>query len=191
MLLQDIRYALRQLRKSPGFTLTAVLTLAFGIGATTAIFTLVHGILLRSLPVANPAQLYRIGDTNDCCVEGGFQNDNGDYAIFSYDAYLHLKDAAPEFEQLAAVRAGRLLWSVRRGESQAESLHGQFVSGNFFSTLGLRAYAGRVFGDSHCGSQLSGVANGVCLRSFNCGIDYLYSSQAIHRRRHSAARLLW
>jgi predicted permease len=147
-LLQDIRYALRQLRKSPGFTLTAVLTLALGIGANTAIFTLVHGILLRSLPVANPAQLYRLGDTDDCCVEGGFQNDTGDYAIFSYDAYLHLKDAAPEFEQLAAVRAGRLLWSVRRGESPGKSLHGQFVSGNFFTTLGLRAYAGRAFGES-------------------------------------------
>jgi predicted permease len=147
-LLHDLRYALRQLRKSPGFTLTVVVTLALGIGANTAIFTLVHGILLRSLPVADPAQLYRIGDTDDCCVEGGFQNGNGDYAIFSYDAYLHLKSSAPEFEQLAAVRAGQLLWSVRRGESQAKSLHGQFVSGNFFSTLGLGAYAGRVFGES-------------------------------------------
>ena len=147
MLLQDIRYALRQLRKSPGFTLTAVLTLALGIGANTAIFTLVHGILLRTLPVVNPAQLYRIGDTDDCCVEGGFQNDSGDYAIFSYDAYLYLKNSAPEFEELAAVRAGRLLWSVRRGESQAKSLHGQFVSGNFFSALGLGAYAGRAFGE--------------------------------------------
>ncbi|MGD0904087.1 MAG: ABC transporter permease, partial [Terracidiphilus sp.] len=146
--LHDLRYALRQLRRASGFTLTAVLTLALGIGANTAIFTLVHGILLRSLPVANPAQLYRIGDTDDCCVDGGFQNDNGDYAIFSYDAYLHLKNSAPEFEQLAAVRAGQLQWSVRRGESQSKSLHGQFVSGNFFSTLGLGAYAGRVFGES-------------------------------------------
>jgi predicted permease len=150
-LLQDLRYALRQLRKSPGFTLTAVLTLALGIGANTAVFTLIHGILLRSLPVANPAQLYRIGDADDCCVDGPFPGDSGntgDFSIFSYDLYLHLRNSAPEFEQLAAVRAGPLLWSVHRGESQGQSLHGQFVSGNFFSTLGLGAYAGRVFGES-------------------------------------------
>ena len=157
-LFQDIRYALRQLRKSPGFTLTVIVTLALGIGANTAIFTLVHGILLRSLPVADPASLYRIGDTGDCCVEGGFQNDNGDFSIFSYDAYLHLKNSAPEFEQLAAMRAGALQWSVRRGESQAKSLQGQFVSGNFFSTLGLGSYAGRVFSESDDSPSAAPVA---------------------------------
>ena len=105
--LQDLRYALRQLRKSPGFAATAIITLALGIGANTAIFTLVKGILLRSLPVADPAQLYRIGDTDNCCVNGGFVERNGDFDIFSYDLYLHLKNSAPEFEQLAAVQAGR------------------------------------------------------------------------------------
>jgi predicted permease len=146
----DIRYAVRQLRKSPGFTLTVVLTLALGIGANTAIFTLVHGILLRSLPVADPSLLYRIGDTDDCCVEGGFPGDagnNGDFSIFSYDLYQHLKSSAPEFEQLAAVQAGEWHWSVRRGNALAKSLRGEFVSGNYFSTLGMGAYAGRVFAD--------------------------------------------
>jgi len=148
-LLQDIHYALRQLRKSPGFTLTALITLALGIGANTAIFTLVHGILLRSLPVTNPAQLYRVGDTDDCCVEGGFPDgDTGDYSIFSTDLYQYLRGNAPEFEQLAAVQAGGGSWSVRRGNAMGKSLHGEFVSGNFFSTLGLGAYIGRVFSDA-------------------------------------------
>lgn len=147
-LFQDIRYTLRQLRKSPGFTIVAIVTLALGIGANTAIFTLVHGILLTSLPVTEPSQLYRIGDTDDCCVNGGFVGENGDFDIFSYDLYQHLKNAAPEFESLAAVQAGQWQWSVRRGNQAAKSLHGEFVTGNFFSTLGLGAFTGRVFTDS-------------------------------------------
>jgi macrolide transport system ATP-binding/permease protein len=143
MLLQDIRYALRQLRKSPGFTTTAVVTLALGIGANTAIFTLVQGILLRSLPVSDPSHLYRIGDTDDCCVDGGFQNDNGDFAIFSYDLYRQLRDAAPEFELLAAVQAGQNHYYVRRGEAEPMYLRTEYVTGNFFSTLGIGPYIGR------------------------------------------------
>ena len=149
-LLQDVRYALRQLRKSPGFSATAVITLALGIGANTAIFTLVHGILLRSLPVTDPATLYRFGDHVDCCVDGGFPGDagdTGDFSIFSTDLYRYLKNAAPEFEQLAAVQAGGGMWAVRRGNALPKSLHGEFVSGNYFSTLGLGAYVGRTFSD--------------------------------------------
>jgi macrolide transport system ATP-binding/permease protein len=143
ILVQDVRYALRQLRKSPGFTLTAVLTLAFGIGANTAIFTLVHAILLRSLPVADPSRLYRIGDLNDCCYFDGFENDNGDFDLFPYDLYLYLKQSAPEFEQLAAVQAGGSSYSVRSGSSPAKPLRAEYVSGNYFTTLGVGAYAGR------------------------------------------------
>jgi predicted permease len=143
VLVSDTRYALRQLRKSPGFTLTAVLTLALGIGANSAIFTLVQGILLRSLPVADPSRLYRIGDTDDCCVDGGFQNENGDFAIFSYDLYLHLLSAAPEYEQLAAVQAGQNTYYVRRGETEPRDLHTEYVTGNYFSTLGIGAFSGR------------------------------------------------
>jgi predicted permease len=145
---QDVRYALRQLRKAPGFTITAVITLALGIGANTAIFTLVQGILLRSLPVSDPARLYRIGDTDNCCVNGGLQGENGDFDIFSYDLYQQLKDSAPEFEQLAAMQAAQDEFTVRRGNALAKSLRGEFVSGNYFSTLGLGAYTGRPLGDS-------------------------------------------
>ena len=146
--LQDVRYALRQLRKSPGFTLTAIITLALGIGANTAIFTLVQGILLRSLPVADPSQLYRIGDTDNCCVNGGFVGQNGDFDIFSYDLYRQLKDSAPEYESLAAVQAGQWQWSVRRGNELPREMRGEFVTGNYFSTLGVGSYEGRVFGES-------------------------------------------
>ena len=146
MILQNLQYALRQLRKSPGFTATAVVTLALGIGANTAIFTLVQEVLLRSLPVVNPAQLYRIGDNGDCCVNGGFpEPKTGDFTIFSFDLYQYLKSAAPEFEQLAAVQAGGGGWSVRRGNAEPKSLFAEFVSGNYFSTLGIRPFAGRLF----------------------------------------------
>jgi len=147
-LVQDVRQGLRQLRKAPLFTLTAVVTLALGIGANTAVFTLVHAILLRSLPVASPTQLWRIGDTDDCCVNGGFVGDHGDFDIFSYDLYQHLKAAAPEFSSLAAVQAGQGQWSVRWGSTAARSLPAEMVSGNYFTTLGLQPFAGRLFDDS-------------------------------------------
>src|SRR5438552_1078118 len=147
-LLQDLRYAVRQLRKAPGFTLTAIITLALGIGANTAIFTLVQGILLRSLPVADPSRLYRIGDTDNCCVNGGFVGENGDFDIFSYDLFQHLKASAPEFQSLAAMQAGQWQWSVRRGNALPRELRGEFVTGNYFSTLGVGSYAGRVLSDS-------------------------------------------
>ena len=141
--LQDIRYALRQLGRSPGFTLTAIVTLALGIGANTAIFTLVEGILLRSLPVADPARLYRIGDKTDCCYFQSFQNDDGDFDLFSYDLYQQFRQSAPEFEQLAAVQAGGGGFSVRYGSSPAKPMSSEYVSGNYFSTLGVGAYLGR------------------------------------------------
>jgi predicted permease len=146
-LIQDVRYAIRQLRKSPGFTLTVVITLALGIGANAAIFTLVQGIMLKSLPVADPNELYRIGDTDDCCVNGGFVGKNGDFDIYSYDLYLHLKQSAPEFEQLAAMQAGQNMYSVRRGTSVSKALNGEYVSGNYFRTLGVGPFLGRVFSD--------------------------------------------
>ncbi|HLQ78867.1 MAG TPA: ABC transporter permease, partial [Terriglobia bacterium] len=141
---EDIRYALRQFAHAPGFTATAVLTLALGIGATTAIFTLVHAVLLRSLPVANPSELYRLGDNENCCVNGGLQDS---WSLFSYDKYKTFRDNTPGFTELAAFQAGRSLMGVRRtGTNQpAVSQRTQYVSGNYFSMFGIGAYAGRTF----------------------------------------------
>jgi predicted permease len=139
---------MRRLRASPGFTSIAVLTLALGIGANTAIFTLVQGILLRSLPVADPSRLYRIGDRTTCCYWSSFQSDSGDFDLFSYELYQQFKQAAPEFEQLAAVQAGGTGYSVRAGSEPPRPRRAEFVSGNYFATLGVSSYAGRVFTES-------------------------------------------
>jgi predicted permease len=140
---QDLRFGLRVLRKSPGFTAAVVLTLALGIGATTAISTLVDAVMLKSLPVANPKQLYRLGDNNGCCVTSGTQ-DNGSFVLYSYHLYENLRDHTPEFSELAAFEPWMSDLSVRRNGSAAEPYKGEFVSGNYFNTFGIRAFTGRL-----------------------------------------------
>jgi len=144
---QDIAYALRQMRLSPVFTLTAMLTVALGIGATTAIFSLINTVMLKSLPVVDPSSLYRIGTGDDCCVEGSTQDTWG---FYSYDFYRQMQANTPEFSSLAAFQAGGWTLGVRRGESDraAKPLRSEMVSGNYFSTFGLGAFAGRAIAPS-------------------------------------------
>jgi macrolide transport system ATP-binding/permease protein len=148
---QDIRYALRQLRKSPAFTITVLLTLALGIGANAAIFTLVNAVLLKNLPVVDPGALYRLGDNNACCINGGIQSNEGDYTYFSTDAYEQFKKNTPEFAELAAMQAGfgfQPIIARREGtQTAARSAVGEFVSGNYFRTFGLQPAAGRLLAD--------------------------------------------
>jgi predicted permease len=141
-LLQDLRYGLRQLRRNPGYTAVAILTLALGIGANTAIFTLVDAVMLKNLPVADPGQLYRLGTANNCCVNGGLQND---WDLYSYDLYKQFRDHTPEFSQLAAFQAALTSLNVRRQGTSgpAQPYQGEFVSGNYFTMFGIGAYAGR------------------------------------------------
>ncbi|HEY7473647.1 MAG TPA: ABC transporter permease [Vicinamibacterales bacterium] len=140
----DLRYALRQFLVARVFTVAAVLTLALGIGGTTAIFTLIHAVMLRSLPVSDPARLYRIGDGNNCCVQGGPQDRWG---MYSYPLFERLKSELPEFEEVTAFQAGGGRLSVRRqdGDAAARPLRSEYVTGNYFSTLGVAAFGGRVF----------------------------------------------
>jgi predicted permease len=146
--MQDIWVALRQFYKSPGFAITVVLTIALGIGANTAIFTLVHAVLMKSLPVADPKTLFRVGDLDDCCVNGGYINDNGDFDMYSYELYKHLKETTPEFERLAAMQAGGEQKTTRRGSEPAKSERAQYVSGNFFTTFGIGPFVGRMLTDA-------------------------------------------
>jgi predicted permease len=141
--LQDIRYALRQLRRTPGFAITAVLTLALGVGATTAIFTLIYQVMLRPLPVTAPEQLYKLGTADDCCHNGGGLF--GDWSLFSYDLYKQFRDHLGGFDSLAAVEPGHNQVGVRRqgGNDAAIPASLQFVSGNYFPMLGAPAMLGR------------------------------------------------
>ncbi len=144
---QDVRYALRQLKRSPGFAITAIVTLALGIGANTAIFTLAHSVLLRKLPVTDPKSLYRIGDGDDCCINGGMP-DNQVYSDFSTEAYHTLRDNLPEFEQLAATAsAGGNGPSLAKRAGSSEAAHyvrSSYVSGNYFDLFRLSAERGRL-----------------------------------------------
>jgi predicted permease len=141
--IRELRYTLRQFQAARLFTATAVLTLALGIGGTTAIFTLIHAVMLRSLPVSDPARLYRIGDSDTCCVQGGPQDRWG---MFSFPLFERLKAETPEFEELTAFQATTSRVSVRRAnvDATARPLRSVYVTGNYFSTLGVNAFTGRL-----------------------------------------------
>jgi len=142
-LLGEVRYALRQFWVARVFSATAVLTLALGLGGTTAIFTLMHAVMLRSLPVGDPSRLYRIGDGDACCVQGSVQDRWG---MFSFPLFERLKAELPEFEELTAFQAGPGRVSVRRQnvDTTARALRSEYVTGSYFSTLGVGAFGGRV-----------------------------------------------
>lgn len=139
----DLAIAGRRLREAPGFTLVCVLTLALGIGGNTAVFTLIDRVLLKPLPVPRPSELYRVGDTDACCVNSGVQ---GSFSLFSYDLYTHLRDAAPEFTHLAAFQANTRAVTIGRSDADAppEALNGAYVSGNYFQLFELSPAAGRL-----------------------------------------------
>src|SRR5262245_25726475 len=135
----DLRFAFRQLLKNPGFTAVAVLTLALGIGANTAIFTVINSVLLRSLPVSTPHQLVQLVIRSD--------SPRPDYA-FSYPLYEQLRDNGRHLSGLFAASGVGLrdrLIVPNGGTAETEFVRAQAVSGNFFSVLGVQASLGRTF----------------------------------------------
>jgi putative ABC transport system permease protein len=138
---QDLRYALRQMWKAPGFTAVAVLTLALGIGANTAIFTLLDQALLRTLPVSHPEQLVRLryegSNTGRINVFGGDDKD-----FFSYPMYRDLRDRNTVFDGMLTNDEAQVgvQWN-----KQPELVSAELVSGNYFDVLGIRPAFGRLF----------------------------------------------
>ncbi|MEZ5289096.1 MAG: permease prefix domain 1-containing protein [Vicinamibacterales bacterium] len=133
---EDARHAARSLRRSPGFTTVAVLTLALGIGATTAIFTIVHALMLRALPVSHPEELVEVlsrypGEPR--------------LSTFSWRHYEYYRDHSQSFSDLAAVSRDRL--QVGGDGLDAEIVDGEYVSGNLFDTLRLSPLLGRLVDD--------------------------------------------
>ncbi len=159
-MLPDLRYALRQLRKSPAFTIVAIVTLALGIGANTAIFTLLDQALLRQLPVSHPEQLvllhYVGSNTGRTSSYGG---DSHNY--FSYPMYRNLRDKNQVFDgMLADIEIGvGVQWN-----NQSDLASGELVSGNYFDVLGVKPALGRLFVPADDAAQNS---NPVVVLSFN------------------------
>lgn len=138
---KDLRHALRMLRRSPGFTTMAVVSLALGIGANTAIFTLINAVMLRSLPVRSPNELVAVGDPSRPTAhwEGGPMVD-----VLSYPLYQRLRDLNRVFTGLlASGKAGRVEMSI--GDGAPEVVRGRLVSGNYFDVLGVSPVLGRTF----------------------------------------------
>jgi putative ABC transport system permease protein len=163
----DLRYAIRQLRRSPGFAAAAVLTLALGIGANTAVFSLLDQALLRSLPVRNPASLVILEGTGKAW-EGSFSSNGGDHeAYFSVPMYRNLRDENRAFSGLIA-SAPADIGVAHAGHSEAA--RAELVSGNYFSVLGVQPALGRVFTEA---DDTAPGANSVAVLSFDFWRDHL------------------
>src|SRR5580704_12106217 len=132
---QDIRYGIRILRKNPGFTMIAVLTLAFGIGANTAIFSLVDVVLFRPLPIAKPSEVVRLAS--------GRTRGEARWGFVSFPSYLQYRDRSDAFRSMASY-LDRLPVNVSAGKLGAERVDAGMVTGNYFQTLGVNAALGRV-----------------------------------------------
>jgi putative ABC transport system permease protein len=171
-LMQDLRYALRQLRKSPGFTLTVIITLALGIGANAAVFTMFDQVLLRMLPVQRPENLVRFQWTGGFSGSmSSFGGDSDNY--FSYPAYKELRDHNQVFDGVLAAdkTSVGISW-----HNQAENDEAEVVSGNYFQVLGLHPALGRLFMQQ---DDTQKNANPVTVVSYNFWRTHLGSARDV------------
>lgn len=156
-LLQDLRFGIRTLTKSPGFAIVALLTLALGIGANSAIFSVINAILLRPLAYQNPDQLVLINHN--------YQKINLKASVSAF-GYTHYRDNAKSFESISAITG----WAANlTGEGEPERLTGQTVTANFFDLLGVKAVMGRTFAvgeDSEGKNRVVVLSHGFWQRRF-------------------------
>jgi putative ABC transport system permease protein len=165
--MQDLRYALRQLRRAPVFALTAIVTLALGIGANTAIFSLLDQALLRSLPVRDPQQLVVLQGTGDAWEGSSHVSGGGVESYFSYPMYKDLRDRNQAFDGLIATTATDI-GIARNGVSQIGKA--ELVSGNYFTVLGVNPALGHLFTQA---DDLQPNANPIAVVSFDYWKNHL------------------
>jgi predicted permease len=171
--LNDLRFALRQFRRSPVFVATAILTLALGIGANTAIFSLLDQALLRSLPVRDPGRLIVLKQSN-AAWNGSTSNNGGeDTDYFSYPMYQDLRDHNKVFDGLIGTASAQAGFS-RGGSSKVVAV--EVVTGNYFNVLGVQPALGRLFSQS---DDTAKNANPVAVVSFDFWRNQLASDPRI------------
>jgi predicted permease len=174
-LLKDIRYGLRGLLRRPAFTIVALVILALGIGANTAIFTLINAVLLKSLPVSKPEELVLFDDSpNEGTTISDGDPRTGQWRRFSYSAYRYFREHDGAFHELSAFRSGETRVSVRRPDAQAgesaQRASGHLVSGNYFAVLGVNALQGRVLtndDDTPSAHPAAVISNGYWKQKLN------------------------
>src|SRR5580698_1837450 len=160
-LMQDLRFSFRQIRRSPGFMVTAVLTLALGVGANTAIFSLLDQALLRSLPVRDPGQLVVLSATGKAWDGHSSDQGAGVEKSFSYPMYRDLRDRSTAFDGL--IGTSPIQVGIARNDT-SEIADAEIVTGNYFNVLGVSAARGRLLTPT---DDTTPGSNPVAVLSFN------------------------
>jgi len=180
---QDLRYAARTLRKNPAFTLAAVLSLALGIGANTAIFTLLDAVVFKPLPVPAPSELvtfYENGPEGVADPAGG----TGRYLRFSYPRFLRLQEALGSHGTMAAVTRSAQFTARLPGASERTFVYAQLISGRYFETLGVRAARGRLLNVDDVrvdqAAHVAVISDGFWKRAFGASESALGQTVAIN-----------